>query len=106
MTCNAAPLCGERQTGSIRIRRRAASEIRSMSESLEVTLVEVLAQPLERVHGVGDYHRISSQVVFRRTSEIDAVVVACGGSPGRPSARFRAAQRLWPYTTRGDVNDP
>jgi hypothetical protein len=37
-----------------------------LAQQVRAVLVEVLAQPLERVHVVGDFHRVSSQLVFAR----------------------------------------
>src|SRR5919202_1079108 len=48
-------------------------------------VVEVLAQPRQRVHLVGDYHRSSFQDRLAGLPEVAAVVVASGGCspPGR-----------------------
>ncbi len=79
-----------------------------LAQQVAAVLLEVLAQPRQGLHRVRDCHRISSQLVFRRTSEIDAVVVASGGPSDRqvvtrtprPGTQLSSGPAAWPTCTR------
>lgn len=57
------------------------------AQEVRVSIIEVLAQPGQSIHRVGDFDRIFSFVFFGRNLKIDAVVVASGGPRETPVRR-------------------